>query len=60
MDIGSCWIGLAKFFFTQPENIEKLNISDGYQPYYAVSLGYKTSQNNKGPERNKKVVNYIK
>lgn len=60
MDIGTCWIGLAKFFFTNPKNIEKLNIPEGYQPYYAVSIGYKTSPNNKGPERNKNVVNYIK
>lgn len=60
IDIGSCWIGLARFFFENPENIEKLGIPEGYKPYYAVSLGYKGSSNNKAPERNTNVVNYIK
>lgn len=60
MDIGSCWIGLARFFFEKEENIEKLRIPKGYKPYYGVSLGYKSSENNKAPERNKDVVNYIK
>ncbi|HMK54284.1 MAG TPA: nitroreductase family protein, partial [Methanobacteriaceae archaeon] len=60
IDIGSCWIGLARFFFENPENIEKLSIPESYKPYYAVSLGYKASSNNVAPERNKNVVDYIK
>lgn len=60
MDIGTCWIGLARFFFETPENVEKLNIPEGYEPYYAVSIGYKEFSDVKGPERNKDVVNYIK
>jgi len=58
--IGSCWIGLARFFFEDKENIKKLGVPEGYKPYYGVSLGYKASNNNKAPERNKDVVNYIK
>ena len=58
--IGSCWIGLARFFFENPVNIKKLGVPEGYKPYYAVSLGYKASPNNKAPERNINVVNYIK
>lgn len=27
LDIGSCWIGLAKFFFQNPENAEKLDLA---------------------------------
>ena len=60
LDIGSCWVGLARFFFEDPENIEKLNLPPNYEPYYAVCLGYKDSSNNKAPKRNKNVVNYIK
>ncbi|MBI5679728.1 MAG: nitroreductase family protein [Methanobacterium sp.] len=76
IDIGSCWIGLARFFFENPENVENLGIPEGYKPYYAVTLGYKAveisnfdaskseisngSTNNRAPERNKNVVNYIK
>lgn len=60
IDIGSCWIGLARFFFENPENIKELGIPGGYKPYYAVSLGYKSSYNSVAPERNKNVINYIK
>ena len=60
LDIGSCWIGLVKFFFENPENVKKLNLPENYEPYYAVCLGYKGSSNNVAPERNKNVVNYIK
>ncbi|MGB9936634.1 MAG: nitroreductase family protein [Methanobacterium sp.] len=60
MDIGSCWIGLARFFFKNEENIKKLGIPEGYRPYHGVCLGYKESLSNKAPERNRNVVNYIK
>lgn len=60
MDIGSCWIGLARFFFENEENIGRLGIPEGYEPYHAVSLGYKASHNNAAPERNRDVVNYIR
>ncbi len=60
MDIGSCWVGLARFSFENQEIIRKLGIPDGYKPYYAVCLGYKASNNNVAPERNRDVVNYIK
>jgi len=60
IDIGSCWIGLARFFFKNQENIKRLGIPEGYKPYYGVCLGYKCSTNNKAPKRNKDVVHYIK
>lgn len=60
MDIGSCWIGFAKFFFQNPENLAKLKIPEGYEPHFAVSLGYRASYDNIAPERNKYVVTYIK
>lgn len=58
--IGSCWIGFAKFFFQDPENLKKLDIPEGYEPHFAVSLGYKSLYDNLAPERNSNVVNYIK
>lgn len=60
IDIGSCWIGLARFFYENPENLKKLNIPEGYEPHYSVSFGYKDSSSNRAPKRNKDVVNYIK
>lgn len=59
LEIGSCWIGLAKYYFQKPDNVDKLGLPEGYEPYYGVSLGYKAPYNNQAPERNKKVTNYI-
>jgi nitroreductase len=41
LNIGSCWIGFAKFYFTNPERYQKLEIPDGYEVHYGVALGYK-------------------
>lgn len=60
LDIGSCWIGIAKFCFENQDNIKKIGIPEGYKPYYAVSLGYNASNKNLAPKRNRDVVNYIK
>ena len=60
LDIGSCWIGLVKFFFENPENVAKFDLPEDYEPYYAVCLGYKGSSNNVAPERKRDVVNYIR
>lgn len=60
MDIGSCWIGLAKFFFTNKDKADLLHIPEGYEPYYGVSFGYKATQNPMAPIRYKNVVNNIK
>ena len=83
LNIGSCWIGLAKFFFQNPENALKLdlasffqtiiedmyipknaskvNIPEGYEPYFAVTLGYPASTEDiPAPKRNTDVVDYIK
>lgn len=31
LNIGSCWVGLAKFFFQNPENAEKLDLASFFQ-----------------------------
>jgi nitroreductase len=60
MDIGSCWIGFAKFYFLNPENLKKYNIPEDYEVHFGVALGYKASENPQAPERNKNVVTYFR
>ncbi len=40
LNIGSCWIGFARFFFNAPERNALVGIPEGYEVHYAVSLGY--------------------
>lgn len=61
LGIGSCWIGLANFFFQQEEEMKKLPIPEGYEPFYAVTLGYKDpSHRPVAPERRRDVFAYIR
>ena len=41
MNIGTCWIGLARFLFDDESETASLRIPKGYKPYYAVAIGYK-------------------
>jgi nitroreductase len=41
IDVGSCWIGLVNYFFTLGDEVGRLGIPAGYQPLFAVCLGYK-------------------
>ena len=81
-NIGSCWVGLAKFFFQNPKNAEmdlasffqttiddmyipenasKINIPEGYEPYFAVTLGYlESTKEIPAPKRERDVVDYIR
>lgn len=60
LNIGSCWIGLIRFFFAHEEEVGKLELPEGYKPLYAVCLGYKVRLNGKGPERKNGTVSYIR
>ena len=60
LDIGSCWVGLIRFFFDQKEEIKKLQLPEGYKPFYAVCLGYKVRSNGQGPTRASGTVSYIR
>lgn len=63
LGIGTCWIGLITFLFRSQRAetyIEKLEIPDGYEPYYAITLGYKKYPNPKPQPRRENTVNYIK
>lgn len=61
-NIGSCWIGLVNLFFTLPNEAEKLGIPGNYQPFFAVTLGYKDSSTAgiSAPKRKENVINYIR
>lgn len=59
--LGTVWIGLVKFFFTLEDEIKKLELPNGYKPFYAVSIGYKSNDRVLGPsKRDKDVINYIR
>jgi nitroreductase len=61
LHIGSVWIGLIKFFLKLENEVKKLGIPDGYEPYYGVALGYKSlNKEMVAPKRNLNVVNYIR
>ena len=61
LDIGSCWLGLLRFYFANKKEVEKLGIPEGYEPFYGVALGYKAREKQQpAPKRKLDVVNYIK
>ncbi len=59
--IGSVWLGLMRFYLENKEETAKLNIPEGYMPYYGVSFGYREDGwVQPTPKRNLDLVNYIK
>ncbi|MTI69344.1 MAG: nitroreductase family protein [Firmicutes bacterium] len=63
LDIGACWNGMVGFLFNSErknEYIEKLNIPEGYTPYYAVALGYKKVNVTNTLKRKENSIQYIK
>jgi len=59
LDIGSCWIGLARYYFSIKEELPRLKIPEGYEPCYAVALGYKDQRPAHALPRKEGAVNYI-
>jgi nitroreductase len=43
LDLGSCWIGFANFYFTSQERHRKFEIPDGYAVHFAAALGTRTA-----------------
>ena len=41
LDVGSCWIGLAGYWFSLRDEVARLGLPEGYEPCYAVALGRK-------------------
>lgn len=63
LGIGTCWIGLVTFLFKSKRCKEYnvlLEIPKNYEPYYAITLGYKKYDNPKPQSRRENTVNYIK
>lgn len=63
LNIGSCWIGRVTYLFESeraPEYIQALKIPQGYQPYYAITLGYKKFPNPSPQPRRENTVTYLK
>lgn len=61
LGLGTVWIGLVRYFFARKEEVEKLALPEGYEPFYAVSIGYKENSSVSGPsKRNQDVINYIR
>ncbi|WP_373898440.1 nitroreductase family protein [Haloimpatiens sp. FM7315] len=60
LDIGSLWIGLIGLSFNEEEVAGRLNIKEGYKPYYGIALGYKGSLEPKAPRRKENVISYIR
>ncbi|ABY91465.1 nitroreductase family protein [Thermoanaerobacter sp. X514] len=61
LGLGACWIGLINLIFKMEEEVKKLSLPHGYEPYFAVALGYPDLEKPPRPiERKKDVVNYIK
>lgn len=63
LNIGTCWIGLVKPLFTgerAEEFAQKYSIPEGFELYYAITLGYKTTENESAPPRRENTINFIK
>lgn len=61
LNVGSVWLGFAMFGFQNEGEAEKIGIPQGYEPYYAFALGYKTQDSQPAtPKRNYDVVNYVR
>lgn len=62
IDIGACWNGFVGFLFKSEKGEEykkKLNIPEGYTPYYAAVLGYKDVRIANALKRKENLVQYI-
>ncbi len=60
MNIGSVWLGLVRFFLNDEEEVKKLGIPEGYEPFYGVAFGYKEKEHAPAPKRKLDVVNFIR
>lgn len=63
LNIGSCWVGLLTYLLKSEraqEYTEMLHIPEGYEPYYAITLGYKKYSDPSPKSRREGIVSYIK
>lgn len=63
LNIGTCWIGLVAFLFRSnrvDEFVKMLQIPEGFEPYFAITFGYKKFPNPKIQTRRENIITYIK
>lgn len=63
LNIGTCWIGLTAFLFKSSKGKEYkkiLKIPEGFEPYYAITLGYKKFPDPNAKPRRENVITYIR
>lgn len=61
LNVGSVWLGLMGFYFSNAEEVKRLQIPEGYEPYFGVSFGRKIEgKTYSAPKRNMDVVSYIR
>ena len=63
LNIGTCWVGLVTPLFKseRADEFSKLfGITDDFELYYAVALGYKTEENAQPAPRRENTVNFIR
>ena len=63
LNIGTCWIGLVTPLFQSERAAEfaKLySIPEGYELFYAVTVGYKAEENQPAAPRRENTVNFLK
>ncbi|MDP2808448.1 MAG: nitroreductase family protein [bacterium] len=63
LGIGSCWIGIIAQLFESPKGApftKELMIPEGYQPLYAVALGYPDGEPPQAAPRKEDAVHYIR
>lgn len=59
LDIGSCWIGLASYWFSVKKEVARLGLPEGYEPCYAVTLGRKAHRPSRALPRKAPLPSFI-
>jgi len=60
LGLGSCWIGYAKVLNNDKESRKELAIPEGFEIVAPLIFGYPKKQDKKIPERNPKILKWIK
>lgn len=63
MDVGGCWNAMVRLLLESDKldhYKKKLNIPDGFTPYYAVLFGYKEVRLSAAPSRREGCINYVR
>jgi len=61
LGLSSCWIGSAEISLANDEIKKSLGIPEGYKAFYALALGYNSSNEKVKPApRKENTVNYVR